>query len=326
MLHIGQTEIRYGLILAPMAGFTDAAMRAVCRAFGAEYTVTEMVSAKAVVYGDRKTGALARIREDEMPCAVQLFGAQEDILARAAERMARGTPGGVAPVAIDLNMGCPVPKVYGNGEGSALMRDPEKIRRIVHAVRGACGLPCTVKIRSGIDEKHILAVECALAAEAGGAAAIAVHGRTRNQLYNGKADRNIIRKVKQSVHIPVIGNGDVDSVESAMSMFAECGVDAVMIGRGAIGNPFLFREIRCAMTAEAYTPPTVQQRVSCALAQLSRAIADKGEEVAVRECRKQIARYLRASAGCAAVRGRIHSARTYDQVCDVMWEYAQTQD
>lgn len=314
MVKIHTLTLPHGLILAPMAGYTDYGMRRVCRALGAELTVTEMISAKATVFEDKKTEALARIREDEAPCAVQIFGSEEDTLARAAERLSHGTAGGLAPVAIDINMGCPVQKIYGNGDGSALMKDPERIERIVRAVRTATDLPVTVKLRAGIDATHINAVECALAAEAGGAHAVTVHGRTKGQMYSGTADRNIIKKVKCALHIPVIANGDVTSAERALSMLRDTGADGLMVARGAVGNPFIFSEILCALRGECYTPPTVEERAAWAMRQLSYTVLDKGEELAVRECRKQLASYLSGFRGAAALRARIHTATTVSDV------------
>ena len=313
-MKIGNTELKHGLMLAPMAGFTDRAMRVVCHMMGAEYLVTEMVSAKAVVYGDEKTHILARILADEAPCAVQIFGSEPEIMARAAEALSRGERGGIPPVAIDINMGCPVPKVFKNGEGSALMRDPERIRDIVRAVKGATELPVTVKMRAGVDSGHICAVECALAAEEGGASLVAVHGRTRVEMYSGRANREIIKNVKKSIHIPVIANGDVDSGEAALSMLSETGADGLMVGRAAIGNPFIFAEITAALEGRAYTPPDIKTRVDTGLLQLRLAIEEKGESVAVRESRKQIALYLHSFRGAARIRADINRAENY---CDV---------
>lgn len=313
-MRIGSVDIPHGLILAPMAGFTDHAMRAVCSRHGAEYTVCEMVSAKAIVYGDRKTLVLARIRSDESPCAIQIFGSDPQICAEAAHRLSNGVPNGLPPVAIDINMGCPVPKIFGNGEGSALMRDPDRIHRIVRAVCDATAHPVTAKIRAGIDDAHINAVECGLAIEEAGAAAIAVHGRTRAQLYSGTADRAVIRAVKEAVRIPVVANGDVTDPNAALSMLRETGADGCMIARAAIGNPFIFEEIRAAMDGISYTPPTLSERLTTALTQLSLAIEEKGETVAVREARKQIALYLRGFRGAAQVRGAINAASTFEEV------------
>lgn len=314
MLKIGKAELKYGLMLAPMAGFSDRAMRLVCHSLGAEYSVSEMVSAKAVCYSDKKTASLARILADEGQCAVQVFGSEPDIMARAAETLAVGVPGGVSPYAIDINMGCPVPKVFGNGEGSALMRSPELIYKIVRSVSQSIDIPCTVKIRAGVDAEHINAVECALAAEEGGAALITVHGRTRTQMYAGRADMEIIKNVKKSLHIPVVANGDIASGEDALRVLRDTGADGVMVGRAAIGNPFLFGEIIAALSGAQYCAPSLQTRVETALLQLSVAALEKGEEVAVREARKQIALYLRSFRGAAAIRAEINRATTYEEV------------
>ena len=313
-MKIGNTELKYGVMLAPMAGYTDRAMRLVCAKYGAEYTVTEMVSAKAVCYGDKKTHALARIMSDEGKCAVQIFGSEPDIMAKAAERLSGGENDGVAPVAIDINMGCPVHKVFSNGEGSALMKDPDLIYRIVKAVSSAIDIPCTVKLRAGVDESSRNAVECALAAEAGGASLITVHGRTRVEMYSGKADMEIVKNVKKNVQIPVVANGDVCSGEDAVRVLFKTGADGVMVGRGAIGNPFVFLDIIAALSGEKFIVPTLSERVEAALLQLSYAIEEKGEEVAVREARKQIALYLRSFRGAALVRAEINTARTSDDV------------
>ena len=313
-MKIGNTEIKHGLMLAPMAGFTDRAMRLVCHKYGSEYSVSEMVSAKAVCFKDKKTHALARLMTDEGPCAVQIFGSEPDIMARAAETLAEGEEGGVPPIAIDINMGCPVAKVFTNGEGSALMRNPDLIYRIVKAVSKSVSIPTTVKIRAGVDKESVNAVECALAAEAGGAAMVAVHGRTRVDMYSGKADMEIIKKVKQSLHIPVIANGDITSGADALTALSKTGADGIMIGRGAIGNPFLFSEIRSALSGEAFTPPSIEERIDTALLQLSLAIEEKGEGIAVREARKQIALYLRSFKGAALIRAEINRAETYAEV------------
>lgn len=313
-MKIGNTELKYGLMLAPMAGFTDRAMRVVCHNMGAEYLVTEMVSAKAVVYKDEKTHLLARIREDEAPCAVQIFGSEPSVMAKAAELLSRGEEGGIIPTAIDINIGCPVPKVFKNGEGAALMKNPDLIRDIVSAVTSATPLPVTVKMRAGVDSEHINAVECALAAEDGGASLITVHGRTRVEMYSGKADREIIKNVKKSVQIPVVANGDVSSGADALEMLSETGADGIMVGRAAIGNPFIFAEIYAALEGSEYAEPSLPFRIDTALLQLRLAIEEKGEGVAVREARKQIALYLHSFRGAAGIRAEINRAETYAEV------------
>ncbi len=313
-MKIGNTELKYGLMLAPMAGYTDRGMRLVCHKYGAEYSVTEMVSAKAVCFGDKKTHALAKIKSDECPCSVQIFGSEPDIMARAAEILSHGEDGGVLPVAIDINMGCPVNKVFSNGEGSALMRNPDLIYKIVKGVTGAIDIPCTVKLRAGVDSASRNAVECALAAEAAGAAVIAVHGRTRVEMYSGKADMQVVKDVKKSVQIPVIANGDICSGADAVCILAETGADGIMVGRAAIGNPFVFSEILAAFSGEKYSPPTLEERIAAALFQLGEAVAEKGESVAVREARKQIALYLRSFRGAAQIRAEINRAETFTEV------------
>lgn len=309
-MQIGQLALPYGLFLAPMAGFTDHAMRASCHAMGADYTITEMVSAKAVCYGDKKTPLLARVYPEDGACALQLFGSEEYFLAEAARRLYAGSALGCLPVAFDINMGCPVPKVAGNGEGSALMKDPALVERLVAAVVKATPLPVTVKIRSGWDAAHINAPEVARAAESGGAAAIFVHARTRTQMYSGKADYAVIAAVKAAVSIPVIGNGDVVDAESALHLLRESGCDGLMVGRAAVGNPFVFAEIKAAMQGKAYTRPNGAAYYRAAMAQLAMRTEEKGETVAVRESRKQMAMFVHGFPSAAACRARIHEAST----------------
>ena len=303
------------IFLAPMAGYTDRAMRVVSHECGAEYLVTEMVSAKAVVYGDKKTHNLARIRADEGKTAVQIFGSDPDIMAEAAAMLEGGFGGEyVPPIAIDVNMGCPVNKIFGNGEGSALMNDPDLICRIVSSIKRTVKIPVTVKIRSGIDEKRINAVDCALAAECGGASLIAVHGRTRSQMYGGSADRKIIRNVKNSVQIPVIANGDIVSGESALAMLSETGADGIMIGRAAVGNPFIFNEVNTVLNGGTYKSPPMNDIVKMALRELELAVIDKGERVAIPEARKKIALYFKGFRGSAQLRAGINSATEWSLV------------
>jgi nifR3 family TIM-barrel protein len=314
-LEIGNTKLDIGLFLAPMAGYTDRAMRMVAHEAGAEWSVTEMVSAKAVVFGDKKTFNLARIRGDEGNVSLQIFGSEPDVMAKAASVLERGytEDGYVPPLAIDINMGCPVNKVFGNGDGSALMRDPELIYKIVKSVSENTAIPTTVKLRAGIDSSSINAVECALAAEAGGASLVAVHGRTRSQLYGGRADRNIIRDVKKALHIPVIANGDITDGQSALDMLSDTGADGIMIGRAAVGNPFVFSQIVSAIRGVDYEEPTLRKRISVALRQLNLAVEDKGEAVAVTEARKQIALYFKGFKGSAALRAKINTLTTYKE-------------
>ena len=310
---IGAHAFRHGLFLAPMAGFTDRAMRHICHRYGAEVTVSEMISAKALVFSDKKTLALSRIEEGDGPTIIQIFGKEPETIARGIEKLT-ATFGESAPIGIDINMGCPVPKIFKNGEGSALLQSPELIEKIVRAARGATDLPISVKLRLGIDDAHRCAVGCALAAEAGGAAFVAIHGRTKAQMYSGVADWESIKNVKNSLQIPVIANGDVTSGESAIAILDATGADGLMVGRAAIGNPFLFTEILCALEGKPYTPPTLQQRAEVALEELSIAISDKGEAVAVRESRGKIALYLHGFHGASALRAKVHTSSTYADV------------
>ena len=315
-MKIGNVEIKHGLFLAPMAGFSDRAMRRVCSEMGVEYSVSEMISAKAVTFGDKKTYSLANIRPDEGPVALQIFGSEPDIMARAANMLSTRDfgEGYASPCAIDINMGCPVHKIFSNGEGSALMRDPELIYRITRAVKENTDLPVTVKHRTGIDEKSLNAVECAIAAESGGASLITVHGRTKAQMYSGTVNREMIKNVKRSVQIPVIANGDILSGADAISMLQATGADGIAVGRGAVGKPFIFREIICALSGEEYKEPTLEEKVEVALWQLRLAIEDKGERIAIPEARKQIASYLHSFRGAAAIRARINQATEYGEI------------
>ena len=311
-IKLGNYEFKHGLWLAPMAGYTDRAMRLVCHKYGAEYSVSEMVSAKAVVFGDKKTYALAKIMPDEGPASVQIFGSEPEIMAEAAAKLIDAAEN--KPVAIDINMGCPVNKIFGNGEGSALMKNPELIHRITKAVSGAISIPTTVKIRSGVNKNSINAIECALAAEEGGAAILCIHGRTREQMYGGTADREIIKNVKSALHIPVIANGDVVDGASAIAMLRDTNADGIAIGRGAVGNPFIFSEIICAMEGREFIEPTIEERIQTALLQMRVAIENKGERIAIPEARKQIALYLRSFRGAARIRAEINRATTYADI------------
>ena len=306
-------NFKHNIFLAPMAGYTDRAMRLVCHKYGCEHAVSEMVSAKAVSFGDKKTFALAKILPDEGPVSVQIFGSDPEIMAAAANTLANRDEG-VRPIAIDINMGCPVHKIFSNGEGSALMRDPDLIYRITKAVSGAIDLPTTVKIRAGINAQSINAIECARAAEEGGASLITIHGRTREQMYGGLADREIIKNVKSALQIPLIANGDIVDSASAISMLRDTGADGIAIGRGAVGNPFIFSEIISALEGKDYVEPTLEERIDTALLQLRTAIDEKGERAAIPEARKQIALYLRSFRGAARIRAEINRALTYTEV------------
>ena len=318
-MQIGSVLFPHGLFLGPMAGYTDFAMRTVCREMGAEGLVTEMVSAKAVVFGDRKTIPLARVSAEECPCAVQLFGHEPEVLAEAARIVAAGVGGGVAPTMIDLNMGCPVHKIVSGGDGSALMRDPALAERIVRAVRDAVKIPVTVKIRLGWDDAHRNAPEVARAAESGGADAVFVHGRTRTQFYAGTADYRGIGEVVRAVSLPVIGNGDVRDAEGGARLLRESGCAGIMVGRGAVGNPFLFRTLAALLSGQPLPPPpTAAEKYAVAKRQLTLAAKEKGESVAVLEARKHLGEYLRGIRGGSAARTEIFRAESAGEMLRIL--------
>lgn len=318
-MQIGSVLFPHGLFLGPMAGYTDFAMRTVCREMGAEGLVTEMVSAKAVVFGNRKTIPLARVSAEECPCAVQLFGHEPEVLAEAARIVAAGVGGGVAPTMIDLNMGCPVHKIVSGGDGSALMRDPALAERIVRAVRDAVKIPVTVKIRLGWDDAHRNAPEVARAAESGGADAVFVHGRTRTQFYAGTADYRGIGEVVRAVSLPVIGNGDVRDAEGGAHLLRESGCAGIMVGRGAVGNPFLFRTLAALLSGQPLPPPpTAAEKYAVAKRQLTLAAKEKGESVAVLEARKHLGEYLRGIRGGSAARAEIFRAESAGEMLRIL--------
>ncbi|MBQ3132773.1 MAG: tRNA dihydrouridine synthase DusB [Clostridia bacterium] len=320
-MKIGNIDIPGVAGLAPMAGVTDRAFRDICVANGAAWTVTEMVSAKGLTYGDRKSDELLELDDSARPTAIQLFGDDPTIMADAARLAMKHRPDW-----IDINMGCPAPKIAGNHCGSALMRDPELCRRLVAAVAEAVPVPVTVKIRKGYSPSEVNAVEVAQACEAGGAAAIAVHGRTRGQMYAPPVDWEIIRAVKQAVNVPVIGNGDVTDGPSAAAMLAETGCDGVLVGRGALGNPWVFADIHAWLTEERRVPtPPVTARLLTLLKQTQNAISHKGEKVAMLEARKHAAWYMHGLTGAAAYRRQACAMTTFDDLVALCKQVEQEQ-
>ena len=326
-IQIGRFVLKHGLFLAPLAGVSDRAFRETCRAHGAEYTVSEMVSAKALCYEQKsrkalRTAPLASVFDYEMPMAVQLFGSEPEFLAEAAkmiaERSYNGCESDTAPAAIDINMGCPVHKVVSNGEGSALTKNPTLAADIVRAVTRATDLPVTVKIRLGWDKDSKNATEMAKRLEDAGAALIAVHGRTREDMYAPGVDLDSIRAVKESVRVPVVGNGDIYSAADALHMIKETGCDGVMIARGALGNPFLFAEIRAALEGTEYQEPSTEMRFATALAQVERMIEEKGERIAIAEARKHLSWYIKGTKGAASARVDINRATTLDEMKEIL--------
>ena len=313
-MKIGDLELKNPWILAPMAGFTDAVMRTLCEEQGAALTYTEMVSAKGLYYGGNKTGRLTYIPEGAGPTAIQIFGSEPEVMAFAAREL-DPLPNRV----LDINMGCPVPKVVRSGDGSALMRDPDLVYEIVKATAAASSKPVTIKIRKGFTEDEANAPEVARAAEAGGCAAVAVHGRTRGQYYGGTVDRDIIRKVKEAVSVPVIASGDVTTAEEGMSMLSETGCDMVMIGRGALGNPWIFRDLDCAYRGEPLPPaPTQEEKKAMMIRHLDMLAAFKGETTGVREFRKFVVYYTKGMRGSARVRREVNYADSVERMKEII--------
>ena len=319
-MQIGSVTLAGRLALAPMAGVTDLAFRQICREHGAALTVTEMVSTKALCYQDKKTPRLLALGTDEHPAAAQVFGHEPETMAEGA-KIARAVSGCDI---IDINMGCPAPKIVNNGDGSALMRDPALAARVIEAVAKAVDVPVTVKFRKGWDEKSVNCVEFARMAEAAGAAAITIHGRTRAQQYSGKADWDAIRGVKQAVSIPVFANGDVAEPADAVRILEYTGADAVMIGRGALGDPWIFERANALIETGVCPPlPPFAERIDTAVRQIELAAGQKGEHIAMLEARRHVNCYLKYERGLKTFKTRICALERLEQLYEIAEELKQ---
>lgn len=313
-IRIGTLELENNIFLAPLAGVTDLAFRILCKEQGAGLVVSEMISAKGVHYGGNGSLTLADSCEAEKPLSVQIFGSEPELMAEAAARFEAGGAG-----LIDINMGCPMRKITGNGEGSALLQNPTLVGKIVQAVRKAVQIPVTVKMRRGFHSGKETAKECALAAQENGADAVTVHGRYRDEYYTGTADLTCIRIVKEALRIPVIGNGDITNAAQAVRMFNETGCDAIMIGRGALGNPWIFREL-----LTGGEPPSMQELQETMMKHLSLVTQFKGDEIGIPEMRKHIAWYLKGLPGAAKVRDAVCRSTRKEEIVQLVATYFET--
>ena len=318
-MKIKDVEFENNIFLAPMAGIADRAFRELCINYGAGYTVSEMVSSKGLTMGDKKSGELLTLGEIENPAGVQIFGDNPEIMAQAAKMCIKYHPN-----IIDINMGCPAPKIAMNGGGASLMKNPLLAGEIIKAVSKAVDIPVTVKIRKGWDDENITAVELAKIAEKNGAAAITVHGRTRMQMYSGKVDYNIIAKVKKAVDIPVIANGDIVDEQSAAIMFEKTNCDAIMIGRGALGNPWIFRRINAYLNECRVLPDvSINEKMVVMLKHIQKIIEYKGEYTAMREARHHAAYYTKGIRGGAALRKEISTFEHFEQLEELAYKIAK---
>lgn len=318
-MKIKDVEFENNVFLAPMAGIADRAFRELCINYGAGYTVSEMVSSKGLTMGDKKSGELLTLGEIENPAGVQIFGDSPEIMAQAAKMCIKYHPN-----IIDINMGCPAPKIAMNGGGASLMKNPLLAGEIIKAVSKAVDIPVTVKIRKGWDDENITAVELAKIAEKNGAAAITVHGRTRMQMYSGKVDYNIIAKVKKAVDIPVIANGDIVDEQSAAIMFEKTNCDAIMIGRGALGNPWIFRRINAYLNECRVLPDvSINEKMIVMLKHIQKIIEYKGEYTAMREARHHAAYYTKGIRGGAALRKEISTFEHFEQLEELAYKIAK---
>lgn len=318
-MKIGNVNLENNIFLAPMAGITDLPFRLICKENKAGLVYSEMVSAKALLYNDDKTKLLLKTCKEEKPLVVQIFGSDLEAIAYASKYVSE-----FADI-VDINMGCPAPKVVKNGDGSRLLLDLDLVRKIVETAVENSKVPVTVKMRTGWDTEHIVAVEAAKIIEKAGASAITVHGRTRSQYYSGEADWNIIKQVKENVNIPVIGNGDIKTREEAKKALEESKVDAIMIGRGSFGNPWIFREVvEYLQTGKCIAKPTKEEKLNTILKHLDLEVQEKGEDIAVKEMRKHIAAYTKSLQDSSQFRSKINTLNSRNEVEECLKQYFES--
>ena len=320
-MKIGDVYMHNNIFLAPMAGITDMPFRLICKEFGCGLVYTEMISAKGIYYKGNKTFDLAKIDEKERPVAIQIFGSEPEIMAYASTQLEK-----MGADIIDINMGCPTPKIVNNGDGSALMKDPKKAGKIIRTVSKSIKIPVTVKIRKGWDKKNINAIELALIAEENGAKAIAIHGRTRDEYYSGEADWDIIKQVKEKTSIPVFGNGDIYTPKDSKKMFEETGCDAILIGRGAQGNPWIFkRTIEYLNNNELIPEPSIEERIKMIIRHMDEMIEYKGEYNGIKQMRKHIAWYLKGMPNSSEIKNQIFKMEiSGKKIKELLLEYSQS--